>query len=369
MRDSLADYVTYLAESGRQYSTIGRYAKAVARFLLSGGECTKAGYRRYVRERADGLSREPLAREALLDFLAWRGVGFRKAKAEPRGRRLERLQSLPDRTARTLGDFARYLAEKGDYSPRTVDSYLFTARDYFRYLADISTEGFRRYVETLEAEGRSPATICLRVTALRQLAAFAGKAIKVRKPRIPRKLSVENIPTEREYRRLLEYLSGNERYGDWYFLVKTLATTGARVSEFRRLTWEDVIGGEVTLRGKGGKYRRLLFPRALREEAREYARERGKSGPVVRSHVTGEAVTDRGINDMLKRFGEACGIAREKMHPHAFRHFFAKMFLARTKDVVQLADLLGHGSVETTRIYLRKSDEEQKREINRSVTW
>ena len=71
----------------------------------------------------------------------------------------------------------------------------------------------------------------------------------------------------------------------------------------------------------------------------------------------------------MKNWGKACGIDPKKMHPHAFRHFFAKMFLKKNKDVIQLADLLGHGSVDITRIYLQKSYDEQKREFNRSVTW
>ena len=80
-------------------------------------------------------------------------------------------------------------------------------------------------------------------------------------------------------------------------------------------------------------------------------------------------VSDRGLNERLKRIGDKLGIAKEKMHPHAFRHFFAKMYLKKTKDVVGLAELLGHGSVDTTRIYLQKSYDEQKREIDRAVTW
>ena len=66
---------------------------------------------------------------------------------------------------------------------------------------------------------------------------------------------------------------------------------------------------------------------------------------------------------------QLCGIDSRKMHAHAFRHFFAKMFLKKNKDVIQLADLLGHGSVDTTRIYLQKSYDEQKRDFNRNVTW
>jgi site-specific recombinase XerD len=80
-------------------------------------------------------------------------------------------------------------------------------------------------------------------------------------------------------------------------------------------------------------------------------------------------MTTRGVSQCLKAIGDKVGIPKEKMHPHAFRHFFAKMYLRKTKDVVGLADLLGHGSVDTTRIYLQKSKEEQRQSFNRTITW
>ena len=81
------------------------------------------------------------------------------------------------------------------------------------------------------------------------------------------------------------------------------------------------------------------------------------------------SMNPRGIDFAIKAAADKCGIDKKKAHCHAFRHFFAKMFLKKTKDVVQLADLLGHGSVDTTRIYLQKSFTEQKREVNRVVSW
>lgn len=80
-------------------------------------------------------------------------------------------------------------------------------------------------------------------------------------------------------------------------------------------------------------------------------------------------VTSRGLSSNMKAWGKSCGIPLEKMHPHAFRHFFAKMFLKKNHDIVLLADLLGHANMDTTRIYLQKSYEEQKASFTRSVSW
>ena len=80
-------------------------------------------------------------------------------------------------------------------------------------------------------------------------------------------------------------------------------------------------------------------------------------------------MTSRGLAGLIKDYGIKAGIEKQKLHPHAFRHFFAKMFLKKTNDVVFLADILGHSNLETTRLYLRKSYDEQQREIDRAVTW
>ena len=182
-----------------------------------------------------------------------------------------------------------------------------------------------------------------------------------------RTLCVENVPTEKEYNKLLDYLLTKDNK-DYYYHVKVLATTGVRVSEFLQLTWENIAAGEVLLKGKGGKYRRILFKKDLQKEILEYMEANGRSG-LFATNRQGDLLSKRGMATRLRKWGEHCGISKEKMHPHAFRHFFAKMFLKKCKDVVQLADLLGHGSIDTTRIYLQRSNDEQKRDYNRNVTW
>ena len=72
---------------------------------------------------------------------------------------------------------------------------------------------------------------------------------------------------------------------------------------------------------------------------------------------------------MLKKMADKYGIDRSVMHPHGFRHFYAKQFLKRSQDIVFLADLMGHDSLDTTRIYLRKTAAEQAEEVDRIITW
>lgn len=103
------------------------------------------------------------------------------------------------------------------------------------------------------------------------------KPIELKRPKLKRKLDVNNVPTEDEYNRLLNYLKEKSNK-DYYFFVKVLGTTGARLSEFQQFTWEDIISGEVTLRGKGNKYRRFFFQKQLQQEAKAYVRKETENG-------------------------------------------------------------------------------------------
>lgn len=211
-----------------------------------------------------------------------------------------------------------------------------------------------------------PSTIRLRITAIERLSKFIKSPVVIKRPKFQRTLNTENVPNESEYNKLLSYLYSQSNK-DRYFWVKILATTGARISEFIQFKWEDILSGEVTLKGKGNKYRRFFFSKSLQKEVREYVRETSKTGLIAVGRFG--PVTTRGIAQLMKEWALRCGIPKEKIHPHAFRHFFAKMFLKKNNDVIHLADILGHGSIDTTRIYLQKSYEEQKREFDKSVTW
>lgn len=174
---------------------------------------------------------------------------------------------------------------------------------------------------TLENEGFKPATINLRITALEIFGKYMKKSVELNRLKIQRDLDTENIPTDSEYRRLLEYLLKHKNK-DYYFFVKILATTGARVSEFIQFTWEHILNGEVTIRGKGNKYRRFFFHKSLQKEAAEYVREAGKTGLVAMGRFG--PMSTRGISENLKVWGKKVGIDSRKMHAHAFRHFLPR---------------------------------------------
>nr|DAP58746.1 MAG TPA: SITE SPECIFIC RECOMBINASE XERD [Caudoviricetes sp.] len=360
------EYVSHLYSTDKSYEVIGKSIKAVKLFLESDYQVNRKGYKAYIRENAVELSDKPYIKDALCGFLNYLGIGYSRTRKEKSVKPLEKLSIISEKNMKLLNEFVYYLTQEEDYSPHTLSIYSVSMKKYFEYANDVSVDNYKRFVKMMENEGFSPQTIRLRITALERFSKWMKKPIELKRPKFKKNLDTENVPTESDYNKLLEYLK-TKKNGDLYFYIKILATTGARVSEFIQFKWEDIINGEVTLKGKGNKYRRFFFGKQLQSEVKEYVKKNDKSGYVAVGKFG--RLNQRALAMNMKKWGDDCGIEKEKMHPHAFRHFFAKMFLKKNKDVVQLAELMGHGSIDTTRIYLQKSYEEQKREYNRSVTW
>lgn len=99
-------------------------------------------------------------------------------------------------------------------------------KKYFEYANEVNMDNCRRFIKSLEEEKLSPATIRLRITAIERFSKWLKKPIELKRPKIKRKLDVNNVPTEEEYNRLLEYLKGKNNK-DYYFFIKVLGTTGA----------------------------------------------------------------------------------------------------------------------------------------------
>lgn len=357
----LADYIADMYGSRINYEDRGKRAEAAYLFLDTAEEVSRRGWLRWRKSHAETLVLSPWMAEYIAEFLAARGIGWRKVgERKKKNRTFDDIKKRDIRQTETINAFLLWLQSEREYSPNTLRIYATSLRDYFSYFDEFSQESARRYIAKLEELGMNPKTIRLRITGLERMGEYLKKPIKLKRPKIKKDLSVENVPTEKEYARLLEYL--DRHVPKFALIVRVLGSTGCRVSELIQITYEDIQAGTVVLSGKGTKYRRFFFTKALQTLAK------GKTGPICMNRY-GNVMKTRGISIMLKTYGERAGIDRKKMHPHAFRHFFAKMYLQKTKDVVGLAEILGHGSVETTRIYLQKSYDEQKREIDRVVVW
>ena len=148
-----------------------------------------------------------------------------------------------------------------------------------------------------------------------------------------------------------------------------MAATGARVSELLQIKVEHVKCGYLDLYSKGGKVRRLYIPKRLRLESSVWLEANGIGSGYIFLNRFGERITTRGIAQQLKHFAEKYGLNKEVVYPHSFRHRFAKNFLEKFNDIALLADLMGHESIETTRIYLRRTASEQQKIVDKVVDW
>ena len=166
-----------------------------------------------------------------------------------------------------------------------------------------------------------------------------------------------------EYNRLLEtaHQLGRERLA---LLMETICATGIRVSEVRYITVETARDGKAEIALKG-KIRTILLPNKLSRKLLKYAkRQKIASGEIFLTR-SGKALSRRQIWAEMKRLCRHAGVEPSKVFPHNLRHLFATAFYRACKDIAHLADLLGHSSVETTRIYLISSGTEHARQIER----
>lgn len=234
----------------------------------------------------------------------------------------------------SLNDYRNYLI--AHYKPSTANSRIY---------------GMNQYLKLLEQDGAE-------IPAGYQLAAV----------KLQHRPFLDNVISQRDYERLKRGLKEDHNVF-WYFVVHFLGSTGARISELLQIKAEHIRMGYMDLYSKGGKVRRIYFPEALCRDALDWLETRGLQTGFVFTNRNGAPFTARGISSQLKVLARRYRINPDTVYPHSFRHRFAKNFLSRFNDIALLADLMGHDSIETTRIYLTRSSNEQRAIIDEIVTW
>ena len=258
--------------------------------------------------------------------------------------------------------------ERSDLSRNTIDSYIWTV-NYFNSNFGVMTKKNLLAYKGFLLEHFKPQTINQRLNAINKYLEFTNQdKLKMRFVKVQQKNFLENVISDADYRFLKRQLK-SDGLQEWYFIVWFMGATGARISELLKIKAEHVEIGYLDLYSKGGKIRRLYIPKLLREEAKKWLSSEGiSSGYIFRNH-RGNVITARGIQQQLKVFANKYGLDPRVVHPHSFRHRFAKNFLEKYNDIALLADLMGHESIETTRIYLRRTAAEQQRIVDEVVSW
>ncbi|MCI9173382.1 MAG: tyrosine-type recombinase/integrase [Lachnospiraceae bacterium] len=263
--------------------------------------------------------------------------------------------------------FQEYL-EKENLSSHTISSYQWTVSYFLQNYESLSMENLLAYKGYL-MEYFKPKTVNLRIQAINKYLNYLGRGdLHLSNVKIQQKSYLENVISNGDYLYLKAQLK-KEKNHTWYFVVWYLAATGARISELISIKVEHVLLGYLDIYGKGGKMRRLYIPKRLREETMEWLEEEKRDSGSLFLNRNKECISARGISQQLKRLAERYQLDKNVVYPHSFRHLYARNFLENYNDLSLLADLMGHGSIETTRIYLRRTSLEQQQLIDTIVTW
>ena len=264
-----------------------------------------------------------------------------------------------------LSDFAAYLRTE-ERSEGTIEKYMRDVRKFFCWLGNeiLGKTQVSAWRAQLLADGYAPETVNSMIVALNRFLDFIGRSdCRVHTLRIQRKLfrRPDRELTRPEYERLVQTAErkGQQRLS---LLLEAITATGIRVSEVKYLTVEAARArrAEIALKGK---IRVILLPNKLCRKLLKYAKKQKTVSGEIFLTRNGKSLSRRQIWSEMKNLCKFAGVEASKVFPHNLRHLFATIFYRACKDIAKHADVLGHSSIETTRIYLVTSGTEHARQL------
>lgn len=242
---------------------------------------------------------------------------------------------------------------------RTLDKYRTNIQgfiDSIQHDNEITKDDVLLFKKHITSGMYKPATINSYIVAVNKFIRWIGQPdMTVKKLKQQQKSSLDDVISPSDYKRLLRFA---KRLGmdDMYLIMKIIASSGIRISELDYFTAENIKKFYIHVRNKG-KDRDIILIQEMARELRKYCRDHHiESGPIFTLNQTT-------IRRRLKRIAGTARVNREKVHPHSFRHLFAKSYMAEFNNALELADILGHSSLETTRLYTRSTNEEKRRRM------
>lgn len=271
-----------------------------------------------------------------------------------------------------LSDFCRFLMEQ-ERSLSTAEKYMRDVRTFLNWQKDVCKKDnplCRQQVidwkEALLEKKYAPVTINSMLSSVNSFLVFLGREdCRVKLLRIQKKIfrEKEKELTRKEYEKLLETAKreGRQRL---HILMECIGNTGIRVSEVKYITVEAARAGRADISLKG-KVRTILIQKKLCRRLLEYAKKRKIQTGCIFLTRTGKELSRKQIWKEMKSLCRTSGVMPEKVFPHNLRHLFAVTFYRVGRDIVKLADVLGHSSIETTRIYLLTTGDEHRRQMEK----
>lgn len=269
-------------------------------------------------------------------------------------------------TKEHIEKYKRYLLEE-EKAFATIEKYMRDITAFSEWMDSrmLDKEAVLEYKEYLK-DLYMPASANSVLSSLNSFFSFnEWYNLKVKTLKIQRQIfaTSDKELTKSEYERLLAEAKrkGNEKL---YLLMQTICATGIRVSELKYITVESLSAKKATINLKG-KMRIVIIPNSLCKMLAKYAKKKKiKSGSVFVTK-NNNPLDRSNIWKLMKKLCENAKVAKEKVYPHNLRHLFARTFYSVQKDIVRLADILGHSSVNTTRIYTMESGEVHRRQIQK----
>lgn len=262
-------------------------------------------------------------------------------------------------------EFADYLCRE-EKSNATQEKYLRDVQAFHVYIngSEITKERVSAWKKQLLQKGYAARSVNSMLASVNSLLRFLGLfECRVKNIRTQRQTycTADKELTKSEYLRLLTASKNNKQMN---LVIQTICSTGIRVSELQHFTLEAVRCGEITVDCKN-KTRTILIPGKLKQILLNYAKEQGITAGRIFITRTGKPLNRSNVWAAMKKLCEAAGVKPTKVFPHNLRKLFARTFYAMEKDIAKLADILGHSSINTTRIYIMTTGVEHRRKLER----
>ena len=263
-----------------------------------------------------------------------------------------------------ISDFEEHLKFE-ERSRATVEKYIRDIKTFAVYLngEEVKKETVIAYKKHLQ-EKYAVRSVNSMLASINSLFEFLGmqdlrvKAVKLQKQNYR---SEEKELTKAEYTRLCK-TAENNRNKRLSLIIQTICGTGIRVSELQFITVEAVKSGEATVSCKA-KTRSVFIVKNLQKKLLDYAAKQGIKSGMIFITRTGKAISRTNIWREMKSLCNEAGVNPTKVFPHNLRHLFARVFYGIEKDIAKLADILGHSSINTTRIYIISTGVEHRRKM------
>ena len=267
-----------------------------------------------------------------------------------------------------LDEFIKEL-KYNERAENTLKKYKGNIRGFIDYLdpdIEITKENTLAYKQHLIDEEYRTSTINSYIISVNKYLKWIGcPELVVKQLKQQRKNSIEEYLSIEDYKRMLRFAKAARRM-DIYYIMKILAMTGIRIGELEYFKVENLKSNYIKVTNKG-KERSIVLRQDLIRELRKYCKDyRIRKGYLFPGEVHGKMMNQSTIWRNMKKFAGRARVNKAKVHAHSFRHLFAKQFLNQYENnITELADILGHNSLETTRIYTRSSDAEKRKKMER----